>query len=110
MRLADITDFLAEEIKGPGKFTSRTGESSRFEEPAMNQLINDVFGDTHITIDCKAGECLRRRDVPGFVVRSMFTHEHGSKTDDFACCSARPNQIAESASSSASAWSSVSFS
>ncbi|GJN87353.1 hypothetical protein Rhopal_000302-T1 [Rhodotorula paludigena] len=63
----DITDFLAEEIKGPGKFTSRTGESSRFEEPAMNQLINDVFGDTHITIDCKAGECLRRRDVPGFV-------------------------------------------
>ncbi|GAA5822769.1 hypothetical protein JCM3770_003323 [Rhodotorula araucariae] len=63
----DISDFLTEEIKGPGKFSSRTGEPSKFEEPAMNQLINDVFGDTHITLNCRAGECLRRGDVPGFV-------------------------------------------
>ncbi|TNY21418.1 hypothetical protein DMC30DRAFT_350707 [Rhodotorula diobovata] len=63
----DISDFLTEEIKGPGKFTTRTGEPSKFEEPAMNQLINDIFGDTHITLNCKAGECLRRIDVPGFV-------------------------------------------
>ncbi|GAA5925630.1 hypothetical protein JCM3775_001459 [Rhodotorula graminis] len=63
----DISDFLTEEIKGPGKFTTRTGEPSKFEEPAMNQLINDIFGDTHITLNCKAGECLRRSDVPGFV-------------------------------------------
>ncbi|BGP38555.1 FAD-dependent urate hydroxylase [Rhodotorula kratochvilovae] len=63
----DISDFLTEEIKGPGKFSSRTGEPSKFEEPAMNQLINDIFGDTHITLSCHAGECLRRSDVPGFV-------------------------------------------
>ncbi|BGP14521.1 hypothetical protein JCM10213_005190 [Rhodosporidiobolus nylandii] len=63
----DISDFLTEEIKGPGKFSSRTGEQSIFEEPAMNQLINDIFGDTHITLQCKSGECLRAGDVPGFV-------------------------------------------
>lgn len=66
--LADISDFLSEEITGPGKFTTRTGEPSRFEEPAMNQLINDIFGDTYITLNCKSGECLRLGDVPGFVV------------------------------------------
>ncbi|GAA5855775.1 hypothetical protein JCM8547_000351 [Rhodosporidiobolus lusitaniae] len=63
----DISDFLTEEIKGPGKFSSRTGEQSVFEEPAMNQLINDIFGDTHITLKCASGECLRASDVPGFV-------------------------------------------
>ncbi|KAJ8295972.1 ABC transporter G family member [Rhodotorula toruloides] len=63
----DISDFLSEEITGPGKFTTRTGEASRFEEPAMNQLINDIFGDTYITLNCKSGECLRLGDVPGFV-------------------------------------------
>ncbi|GAA6011275.1 hypothetical protein JCM10207_008284 [Rhodosporidiobolus poonsookiae] len=63
----DISEFLTEEIKGPGKFSTRTGEQSKFEEPAMNQLINDIFGDTHITLQCKSGECLRSSDVPGFV-------------------------------------------
>ncbi|GAA6014458.1 hypothetical protein JCM8202_001541 [Rhodotorula sphaerocarpa] len=63
----DITDFLAEEIKGPGKFTTKTGEASRFEEPAMNQLINDIFGDTYITLKCDSGECMRRGSVPGFM-------------------------------------------
>lgn len=67
----DISDFLTEEIKGPGKFSSRTGEQSIFEEPAMNQLINDIFGDTHITLKCNSGECLRKSDVPGFVVRLL---------------------------------------
>lgn len=70
--LADITDFLAEEIKGPGKFTTKTGEPSRFEEPAMNQLINDIFGDTFITLKCNSGECMRRGSVPGFLVRPHF--------------------------------------
>ncbi|GAA5876426.1 hypothetical protein JCM1840_006022, partial [Sporobolomyces johnsonii] len=63
----DISEFLTEEIKGPGKFTTKTGESSRFEEPAMNQLINDIFGDTYITLKCQSGECMRASDVPGFV-------------------------------------------
>jgi ABC-type lipoprotein export system ATPase subunit len=68
----DISDFLTEEIKGPGKFSSRTGEQSIFEEPAMNQLINDIFGDTHITLKCHSGECLRSSDVPGFVVSFLY--------------------------------------
>lgn len=63
----DISEFLTEEIKGPVKFSTRTGEGSKFEEPAMNQLINDIFGDTFITLDCKAGECMRKSEVPGFV-------------------------------------------
>ena len=72
----DISDFLTEEIKGPGKFSSKTGEGSKFEEPAMNQLINDIFGDTYITLRCDSGECLRMSDVPGFVVRPLPAPHH----------------------------------
>ncbi|ORY79351.1 hypothetical protein BCR35DRAFT_291656 [Leucosporidium creatinivorum] len=63
----DISDFLTEEIKGPTKFSTRSGEDSKFEEPAMNQLINDIFGDSYITLNCKSGECMRSSEVPGFV-------------------------------------------
>lgn len=45
----------------------------------MNQLINDIFGDTHITLNCKAGECLRRSDVPGFVVRARRRAPFGAE-------------------------------
>ncbi|KAI6148278.1 hypothetical protein EDD17DRAFT_1889696 [Pisolithus thermaeus] len=62
----DISDFLVEEIRGPGKFSCRTGGGCRFEEPAMNQLINDIFGDAYITLNCEGGECLHYRKVPGY--------------------------------------------
>lgn len=68
----DISDFLTEEIAGPAKFSSRTGEGSKFEEPAMNQLINDIFGDNYITLSCASGECMHSSEVPGFVVGSFF--------------------------------------
>ena len=74
--LPDISEFLTEEIKGPAKFSSRTGQGSRFEEPAMNQLINDIFGDEYITIDCKSGECMHASEVPGFVVRCAPSSIH----------------------------------
>ncbi|KAK4699026.1 ATP-binding cassette, subfamily G (WHITE), member 2, partial [Phenoliferia sp. Uapishka_3] len=64
----DITDFLAEEIAGPAKFSSRTGEATKFEEPAMNELISDIFADAYITLQCKSGECMSKSDVPGFVL------------------------------------------
>jgi hypothetical protein len=32
----------------------------------MNQLINDIFGDKAITLDCDSGECLHRAEVPGY--------------------------------------------
>lgn len=65
----DISDFLSEEIKGPGKFScSSADQGCKFEEPAMNQLITDIFGDTSITLNCQAGECIHYTMVPGFKV------------------------------------------
>lgn len=69
----DISDFLTEEIAGPAKFSSRSGEGSKFEEAAMNSLINDIFGDSYITLTCESGECLRASEVPGFMVRQVFS-------------------------------------
>ena len=69
----NIDDFLAEEIKGPASLTtlSTVGGSSKdgtkFEEPAMNDLIKTIFGDEYITLQCDSGQCLYRTDVPGYV-------------------------------------------
>lgn len=68
----DIGEFLDVEIKGPASFSSVSTEGgsskdgSKFEEPAMNDLIKSVFGDESITLRCNAGECLYRTDVPGY--------------------------------------------
>ena len=68
----DLGDFLKESIKGPASFSclSTDGGSSndgcKFEEPAMNTLIKQVFGDESITLDCDPGECLYETDVPGY--------------------------------------------
>lgn len=64
----DIGDFLKEEIKGPATFSCKSGAGCRFEEPAMNQLIDSVFGDAYITLQCEGGECLHYSQVPGYVV------------------------------------------
>ncbi|KAI0044158.1 hypothetical protein FA95DRAFT_1608776 [Auriscalpium vulgare] len=63
----DIGDFLTEEIKGPATFSCKTGAGCKFEEPAMNVLINDIFGDGYITLECEGGECLHYSQVPGYV-------------------------------------------
>ncbi|KAH7921598.1 hypothetical protein BV22DRAFT_1132146 [Leucogyrophana mollusca] len=62
----DISDFLTEEIKGPAAFTCKSGNGCKFEEPAMNSLINDIFGDGYITLNCEGGECLHYSQVPGY--------------------------------------------
>ncbi|KAH7907698.1 hypothetical protein BJ138DRAFT_1159506 [Hygrophoropsis aurantiaca] len=62
----DISDFLTEEIKGPAAFTCKSGKGCTFEEPAMNGLINDIFGDAYITLNCEGGECLHYSQVPGY--------------------------------------------
>ncbi|KAG8625096.1 hypothetical protein KVT40_006847 [Elsinoe batatas] len=66
----DIGEFLEEDIKGPASFSTTseegTGSTSKFDEPAMNQLISDVFGDPTITLSCGSGECLYKTDVPGY--------------------------------------------
>ena len=67
----DIGDFLREEIKGPATFRSQLlpgslTDLSKFEEPAMNDLIKQVFGDKSIFLSCRSGECLYKTDVPGY--------------------------------------------
>ncbi|PWZ00557.1 hypothetical protein BCV70DRAFT_199829 [Testicularia cyperi] len=66
----DISEFLTEEIKGPGKMSCKSDADGkrkcRFEEPGMNGLISDVFGDEAIFITCKSGECIHYSQVPGY--------------------------------------------
>lgn len=68
----DIGEFLDKDIKGPASLTSLSTDGgsihdgSKFEEPAMNGLIQSVFGDESITLKCDSGECLYRTDVPGY--------------------------------------------
>ncbi|KAF5374447.1 hypothetical protein D9615_009108 [Tricholomella constricta] len=63
----DIGDFLKEEIKGPASFSCKSGSGCKFEEPAMNDLIDSIFGDSYITLNCEGGECLHFSQVPGYV-------------------------------------------
>ncbi|KAL8919828.1 MAG: hypothetical protein Q9208_006561 [Pyrenodesmia sp. 3 TL-2023] len=68
----DISEFLTEFIKGPASLTSKSTEGgssmdgSKFEEPAMNDLIKNIFGDESISLKCHSGECLYRTDIPGY--------------------------------------------
>ena len=48
----------------------------------MNQLINDIFGDSYITLDCKSGECMHVSEVPGFVVRTPLVTRDDARADD----------------------------
>lgn len=67
----DITDFLKMEIKGPASFEcteeSRKAKNCYFKEPAMNDLISDLFGDPSIFLTCGAGECVYKTKIPGYV-------------------------------------------
>lgn len=68
----NIDDFLDQEIKGPASFSTQytfggsSRDGSRFEEPAMNDLITQIFGDEYISLSCRSGECLYETDVPGW--------------------------------------------
>lgn len=63
----DISDFLTETIKGPGDFSCDIVKNKcKFSEPLMNDLIELVFGDPYITLECKSGECLHKSEIPGW--------------------------------------------
>jgi len=66
----DITDFLDESIRGPASFSclQKNGgvNGCKFQEPEMDNLIQMMFGDASILLNCQAGECLYETDVPGF--------------------------------------------
>jgi ATP-binding cassette subfamily G (WHITE) protein 2 len=66
----DITDFLDQEIKGPATFScdqeNHGTNKCKFKEKAMDNLIQMMFGDDSILLNCQAGECLYQTDVPGY--------------------------------------------
>ena len=66
----DITEFLDILIRGPASFSCLQedggGNHCKFQEPEMNKMIQRMFGDSSIQIDCRAGECLYETEVPGF--------------------------------------------
>ncbi|RKF55960.1 ABC transporter G family member [Erysiphe neolycopersici] len=66
----DITDFLDQLIRGPSTFScvQENGQTNncRFKEPEMDKLIQSMFGDDSIHINCLSGECLHQTDVPGY--------------------------------------------
>lgn len=65
----NLSDFLAQVIKGPATFTTKEsseGSKSVFSEPEMNNLISGVFGDPSIFLSCDAGECLYKTNLPGY--------------------------------------------
>jgi ABC-type multidrug transport system ATPase subunit len=68
----DLGAFLQDSIKGPASFSCLSTDGGgvddgcKFQEPAMNDLIKNVFSDESITLNCDAGECLYKFDVPGY--------------------------------------------
>jgi ATP-binding cassette subfamily G (WHITE) protein 2 len=65
----DIGEFLDKEIRGPATFEclqENHGTSECvFKEPQMDQLIQNIFGDSSILLKCQSGECLYETEVPG---------------------------------------------
>ncbi|EMG48860.1 ADP1 Probable ATP-dependent permease [Candida maltosa Xu316] len=65
----DISEFLTETIRGPGDFNCDIADKKcRFSEPSMNDLIQSVFGDPYITLQCKSGECVHKSEIPGYTI------------------------------------------
>ncbi|KAL2755705.1 hypothetical protein ACRALDRAFT_2042006 [Sodiomyces alcalophilus JCM 7366] len=66
----DISDFLDQNIDGPATFEclQENGGTNNcnFKEPAMDQLILDLIGDSSIQLSCRSGECLYHTEVPGY--------------------------------------------
>ncbi|KAF2643330.1 hypothetical protein P280DRAFT_249862 [Massarina eburnea CBS 473.64] len=67
----DIGEFLTESIKGPASFKTIStldgkDSGSVFSEPAMDDLIQSIFADKSIFLQCDAGECLYETEVPGY--------------------------------------------
>ncbi|KAI0179033.1 hypothetical protein GGR52DRAFT_534567 [Hypoxylon sp. FL1284] len=66
----DLTDFLNESVHGPATFSclQENGgiNNCKFKEPSLDWMVRNIFGDESIELDCRAGECLYRTQVPGY--------------------------------------------
>ena len=73
LTFVDLGEILKQTIKGPATMTCKSGAGCVFEEPGMNDLIDSVFGDDFISLNCQSGECLHISQVPGYEVRFEFS-------------------------------------
>lgn len=66
----DLTDFLKEEVEGPAIFKcDQEGggiNKCQFQEPSLDWMVQNIFGDEHISLECRSGECLYHTQVPGY--------------------------------------------
>ncbi|TPX31729.1 hypothetical protein SmJEL517_g05000 [Synchytrium microbalum] len=72
----DLSEWMTdpdEGPRGPGQISCyedninpTPSRMCRFEEPNMNKLIADFFGDPYITLSCHSGECLHYSELPGY--------------------------------------------
>lgn len=74
----DLTEWMIdpeEGPRGPGQISCYeesdslgAARSCKFEEPNMNKLIADFFGDPYITLSCHSSECLHYSEIPGYKI------------------------------------------
>ncbi|GMM50080.1 putative ATP-dependent permease [Starmerella bacillaris] len=64
----DISIWLQKSVHGPGSLKCDEDMKCTFNEPAMNKLIQYVFGDESIELECTSSECLHYSQVPGYKV------------------------------------------
>ncbi len=66
----DLTDFLKESVEGPAVFQCEQEgggvNKCQFKEPALDWMVKNIFGDEHIALECRSGECLYHTEVPGY--------------------------------------------
>ncbi|RYO91556.1 hypothetical protein DL763_004937 [Monosporascus cannonballus] len=66
----DLTDFLKESVEGPAVFECEQEgggvNKCEFKEPSLDWMVKNIFGDDHIALECRSGECLHRTEVPGY--------------------------------------------
>ncbi|KAI1329767.1 hypothetical protein F5Y16DRAFT_81260 [Xylariaceae sp. FL0255] len=66
----DLTDFLKEEVEGPATFNCLQQDGGanacKFKEPALDWMVQNIFGDQSIELECRSGECLYHTEVPGY--------------------------------------------
>lgn len=66
----DLTDFLKESVEGPAVFQCEQEgggvNKCQFKEPSLDWMVQNIFGDEHIALECRSGECLYHTEVPGY--------------------------------------------
>ncbi|KAJ1509786.1 hypothetical protein HMI56_006633 [Coelomomyces lativittatus] len=59
----DISEFL-KDITGPGHVHCNEHQACAFSEPKLDELMNTLFAESSIQLQCRSGECLHVTQVP----------------------------------------------